>query len=105
MDYAAVFQAGGPRQSNGNCSSGFLKDLSIEAAAPGERGITFRIGKFIGQVTIESKFIGQVAIGCKLTGQVTIESKFTGQVAIGCKLTGQVTFESEFIGQVNIEGT
>jgi hypothetical protein len=97
MDYAAVLQAGGPRQSNGNCSSGFLKDLSIEAAAPGERGITFRIGKFIGQVTIESKFIvqvtieskfiGQVTIESKFFGQVTIESKFIRQVAIGCKLT------------------
>ncbi len=80
MDCAAVFQAGGPRQSNGNCSSGFLKDLSIEAAAPGERGITFRIGKFIGQVTIESKFIGQVPLESKFIGQVTLEIEFVGQV-------------------------
>jgi hypothetical protein len=46
--------------SNGNCSTnGILKDLVREEGDDGdddeERGVTFRIGKFIGQVTIESK--------------------------------------------------
>ncbi len=45
------------RLSNGNCSTnGILKDLVREEGDDGsEKGVTFRIGKFIGQVTIESK--------------------------------------------------
>ena len=44
--------------SNGNCSTnGILKDLVREEGdGDPERGVTFRIGKFIGQVTIESKY-------------------------------------------------
>ena len=41
------------RASNGSCSNGFLKEVEEEE----ETGITFRVGKFIGQVTIESKFL------------------------------------------------
>eukprot|EP00090_Calanus_glacialis_P008674 TRINITY_DN17031_c0_g1_i2.p1 TRINITY_DN17031_c0_g1~~TRINITY_DN17031_c0_g1_i2.p1 ORF type:complete len:1005 (+),score=154.48 TRINITY_DN17031_c0_g1_i2:450-3464(+) len=42
-----------PRQTNGNCSNGNVKTFSIDSDDH-ERGVTFRVGKFIGQVTIES---------------------------------------------------
>ena len=41
------------RMSVGSCSGGILKDLVD--GEPGDKGVTFRVGKFIGQVTIESK--------------------------------------------------
>ena len=47
-----IFQQPLSRVSNGSCSNGFLKELDSD---DGERGVTFRVGKFIGQVTIESK--------------------------------------------------
>lgn len=44
-----------PRQPNGNLSNGAPKNFSVNSDE-NERGVTFRVGKFIGQVTIESKF-------------------------------------------------
>ena len=48
------FQTTFPRQTNGNCSNGAVKTFSLDSDDH-ERGVTFRVGKFIGQVTIESK--------------------------------------------------
>ena len=51
----ALFQTSFPRQANGTCSTnGVLKNFSVNSDE-NERGVTFRVGKFIGQVTIESK--------------------------------------------------
>jgi len=41
------------RQANGSCSNGAVKTFSLDSDE-NERGVTFRVGKFIGQVTIES---------------------------------------------------
>ena len=48
------FQTSFPRQQNGTCTNGVLKNFSVNSDE-NERGVTFRVGKFIGQVTIESK--------------------------------------------------
>ena len=48
------FQTTFPRQANGSCSNGAVKTFSLDSD-DNERGVTFRVGKFIGQVTIESK--------------------------------------------------
>ena len=50
------FQTSFPRQANGNLSNGALKNFSVNSDE-NERGVTFRVGKFIGQVTIESKIL------------------------------------------------
>ena len=51
----SLFQTSFPRQANGTCSTnGVLKNFSVNSDE-NERGVTFRVGKFIGQVTIESK--------------------------------------------------
>ena len=49
-----LFQTSFPRQQNGTCTNGVLKNFSVNSDE-NERGVTFRVGKFIGQVTIESK--------------------------------------------------
>ena len=49
-----MFQTSFPRQQNGTCTNGVLKNFSVNSDE-NERGVTFRVGKFIGQVTIESK--------------------------------------------------
>ena len=55
-----VFQTSSfPRQPNGNLSNGAPKNFSVNSDE-NERGVTFRVGKFIGQVTIESKILSAV---------------------------------------------
>lgn len=50
------FQTSFNRQQNGNLSNGSLKNFALNSDE-NERGVTFRVGKFIGQVTIESKIL------------------------------------------------